>query len=204
MTKPTANRVDLDLAEVDNPHASYAQTLHDEQRGIERPGKITVPVNLRTQLGGFAKFHGTKLQNEAVRRFKAIYEAAQIGGARACDPSVEPVDGGGVRQDGSLIFGADARRAYSGVVKMLGRDDLARLEIVVVGEKGPTAYTVWRTGNRRPNAALLAKHKHELLIIVLRLAHHWKIAGSVDGRKKMAAWSDGTQALPPSKIDGAA
>lgn len=200
MSKPP-NRIDLGLAEVDNPHASYAQTLHDEQQGGERPGKIIVPVNLRTQLGGFAKFHGTELQNQTVRRFKAIYEAAQIGGARACDPSVEPVDGGGIRQDGSLIYGADARRDYSAVTIVLGKDDLKRLEMVVVGEKGPTAYTAWRTGIAKPNARLLAQHKHELRIIVLKLAHHWKLAASVSGRREVATWTDGTVAKPPSQID---
>ncbi|MET3925958.1 hypothetical protein [Devosia sp. 2618] len=201
MSKPLTKRVDLGFAEVDNPHASYAQTLHDEQSGVERPGKIIVPVNLRTQLGGFAKFAGTELQNETVRRFKTIFEGAQIGGARACDPSVEPVDGGGVRQDGSQIFGADARQAYSAVSTLLGKDDTKRLEMVAIGEKGPTQYAAWRTGNAKPNARLVAKHKHELRIIVLRLAHHWKMAATVDGRRESAAWSDGTTARTPSALD---
>ena len=194
----------LGVAEVDNPHASYAQTVHDEEQGIERPGKITVPVNLRTTLGGFAKFRGTALQNETVKRFRSVFEASQVGGARACDPSVEPVDGGGVRADSVYMIGADARATYSAAKRALGQDDIKRLEYVAIGENGPTSYTRWRSGNKRPNARLVSKFTLELRIIVLKLAHHWKIAGSVEGRKQPAAWSDGTQPLTPSELDGAA
>jgi hypothetical protein len=195
----------IGTAEFDNPHTTYAQTLYDEERGIERPGKIVVPVNLRTMLGGFASFRGTDLQNETVKRFRSIFEGAQIGGARACDPSIEPVDGGGVRQESASIIGADARRKYAAAKHALGSTDLKRLEFVVIGESGPTAYARWRTGNRRPNSRVVSKAMVEMRVIVLKLAKHWELAGSVKGRRAPAAWTDGSELKTPSQLlDGAA
>jgi len=198
------NDIILGTAEVDNPHSSYAQTLHDEERDVARPGKIIVPVNLRTTLGGFARFHGTQLQNEAVKRFRNVFEAAQIGGARACDPAVERVDGGGNRQDNASAIGADARAEYSAILRALGRVDLKRLEFVTIWENGPTAYARWRTGNPRPNSRIVSKATVEMRVIVLRLAKYFDLAGSVKGSSASQSWSDGSRAKTPSQLDDVA
>ncbi len=200
MSKHTMKR-DLRVEEVDNPLTTYAQTVYDEERGVARPGKINVVVNQRTTLGGFVNFRGTPLQNQTVKRFKAIFEAAQIGGARACDPAREPVDGGGVRQEAVTAFGADARRQYGEVRKFLGPLDTARLEYVVIGEWGPTAYAKWRSGAKKANSRQISAYTLELRVIVLRLAKFWNLAGSVNGSRKGREWSDGTRAKLPSALD---
>lgn len=193
--------MDMKRELVDNPLTTYAQTLHDEQEGERHPGKIWVDRNMATIIGGFVRFYGTPLQNETVKRFKDIYETAQVGGGRACDPSVEPVDGGGVNPEAVAAVGADARLALGRVRTHLGRVDFQRLEMVAIGGKGPTPYAVWRTGIRKPNARTISQAKVEVRIIVLKLALFWDMAGTVKGRKEMGSWHDGSEYTMPSALD---
>lgn len=181
------------IAWVKNPHTTPAQVMHEEEMGVERPGQMPVGKNLTTALGGFARFYGTELQNKVVQRFITVYERAQLGGARACDPQVEPVDGGGLNPEHTALLGIDARRALGKVQDHLGRVDFKRLELVTIGGKGPTSYATWRTGARKPNARVISQMKVEVRTIVLKLAILWGEAGSVAGRKDLAAWDDGSE-----------
>lgn len=144
---------------------------------------------------GFARFKGTQLQNEAVKRFRNVFEAAQIGGARACDPAVERVDGGGNRQDNASAIGGDARAEYSAILRALGRVDLKRLEFVTIWENGPTAYARWRTGNQGPTPASFPRPRSRCgdradAVEVFRPSR----VG--EGSSASQSWSDGHQPTP--------
>jgi hypothetical protein len=187
---------------MDNPLATYAQTLHDEQEGRgSLAGKAYVARNLTSIIGGFSRFNGTELQNAAAKRFRDMCEAAQIGGGRACDPSVEPVDGGGVNPEAVFEIGADARREWTAVRKHIGGPDFKRLEFVIMGDRGPTAYARWSLRLAKPNSRAVSKAMVEVRTILLKLALFWNLAGSVSGRKEMAAWGDGTAYKMPSDLD---
>lgn len=141
---------------VDNPLTTWAQFLHEVATDTPHAGRIRANVDRRVLLGGFCRFHGTEAQEKAAARFKDIFERAQVGGAKAVDPSREPVDGGGINPESVIEMGADARRAYNTIFNALGRQTMQRLEFVVIGDKGPTAYARWRYRNNKPNGRIVA------------------------------------------------
>lgn len=147
---------------VDNPLTTYAQTIYEMERGYVSPGKIVVQKNLTTTLGGFARFHGNEAQNEAVKQFRSLYERAQLGGAKAVDPSKEPVDGGWINPEAIFEIGADARRSWAELSSYLGRVDTQRMHFVVVLERGPTAYARWRFNDHSRDGGLIAKGQVEI------------------------------------------
>jgi hypothetical protein len=153
-------------ARIPSPLTSWAQFLHEIEQGIPDPGLQKAQVNRTTLLGGFARFHGTESQNEAVARFKKLWEASQIGGARAIDPSVEPVDGGWLNPEATFDIGVDARIEYTELVEYLKRVDTQRLHFVVIGGWGPTSYAKWRYSVRVPNA----RHVQQGQVEVRRIA----------------------------------
>jgi hypothetical protein len=155
---------------VDNPLSTFAQFLHELESGKLDAGLQRVEVNQTTLLGGFARFHGTEAQNEACARFKKLWEASQIGGARAIDPSVEPVDGGWCNPEAVFEVGADARKEYHRLVGYLDRMELRRLHFVVVGEWGPTSYARWRYSERNPDGRTIAKGQVEIRRIADKVA----------------------------------
>jgi hypothetical protein len=95
----------------DNPLATWSQFLHEMDSGHANAGRIAVKRNLTTLCGGFALFHGDDAQRRAAARFRSLYEQAQIGGAKAVNPAIEHVDGGGINPEATFERGADARRA---------------------------------------------------------------------------------------------
>lgn len=165
---------DIRNERVDNPHTTYAQFLHELREGKPDAGAVFVPRNMRTLLGGFCRFYGNQAQNEAAARFKSLYERAQLGGARAVDPAIEPVDGGGINPEAIFETGADARRAYDAIVpNALNRVELRRLEFVVIGEWGPTPYARWRGFGIDGRG--VSRAKVEVRDIVDKLAVHWRL-----------------------------
>jgi|SRR6185312_6408262 len=177
-----AATIDLERQDVliDNPLTTYAQTLHEAQQGSMSAGKIKATINLRTLMGGFARFgqHG-KLPPahlcEAAKKFKSTWEAAQLGGAKAMDPAKEAVDGGR-GSFGSLDSGIDARQEMIRVRELLGPVDMRRLEYVLIREAGPTGYGQWRAslGGPAVKGESLKRYKREVWAIVDRLAVHWR------------------------------
>lgn len=157
----------------DNPLATWSQFLHEMDTKAANAGKITVQRNLTTLCGGFALFRGDKAQRQAAARFKSLYEQSQIGGARAVDPSIEPVDGGGVNPELAFERGADARRAFIAMQEHLGRVDFRRVEFVVIRDNGPTAYARFRTGQQPNHGRITAKYQVEMRGIMDRLAKLW-------------------------------
>lgn len=147
---------------VDNPLTTYAQTIYEIEQGYVAPGKIVVQRNLTTTLGGFARFHGNKAQNEAVARFRSLHDRAQLGGAKAVDPSKEPVDGGWINPEAILEIGVDARRSWADLSSYLGRVDTQRMHFVAVLERGPTAYARWRFNDHSRDGGLIAKGQVEI------------------------------------------
>jgi hypothetical protein len=163
---------DIVTKRLDNPLSSWSQFLWELDSGVRHAGKIEVLVNTRVLLGGFCRFHGTEAQQMACARFKSLYERAQLGGARAVDPSLEPVDGGWTNPEAVFESGASARKELIAVQDLLGPIDYARIEFVVIRERGPTPYAKWRGFGIDGRAC--AKAKVEVRGIVDRLAVHWR------------------------------
>lgn len=163
---------DIQDARVDSPLLTWAQFLHELEQGRPYAGKQIVSMNMRTVLGGFCRFHGTEAQQKACARLKSLYERSQVGGAKAVDPSLEPVDGGGINPEANIEIGADARREYIAIRNLLGKQDLDRIEFVVIRERGPTPYAKWRgygDGGRGVSRGMV-----EVRDIADRLAEHWQ------------------------------
>lgn len=161
-----------DIQEVwmDSPNTSWAQYLHELESGLAHAGRERVRLDRRELMGGFCRFHGTEAQEKAAARFKVIHERSQVGGAKAVDPGKEPVDGGGINPESVIELGADARREYNRLFNAIGRQDMIRLEFVVIGDHGPTAYARWRYRNPRPNARVVGDGAVEMRRLVEEVA----------------------------------
>ncbi|RYY67731.1 MAG: hypothetical protein EOO12_00295 [Chitinophagaceae bacterium] len=155
---------------VDNPLTTWAQFVHEIATDAPHPGRSRAIVDRRVLLGGFCRFHGTEAQEQAAARFKAIYERSQVGGAKAVDPSRENVDGGGINPESVIEIGADARRLYNMLFNALGRQTMQRLEFVVIGDKGPTAYARWRYRMAQPDGRTVGQGSVEMRGIVEEVA----------------------------------
>jgi hypothetical protein len=161
---------DIQEAWVDSPQTSWAQYLYELEQGTPYAGRQRAMVDRRSLMGGFCRFHGTEAQEQAASRFKSIYERAQLGGAKAVDPSRETVDGGGVNPESVIEIGADARTAYNRMFVALGRQTMERLEFVIVGDKGPTAYARWRYRMPQPDGRTVGQGSVEVRGIVEQVA----------------------------------
>lgn len=170
---------DIQEAWVDAPLTTWAQYLHEVESGSPRAGRERVQVDRRTLLGGFCRFHGTQAQEQAAARFKAIYERSQVGGAKAVDPSREPVDGGGINPESVIEIGADARRAYNEMVAGFGKTAMRQLEFVIIGDKGPTAYARWMNHGRQQSGQVVGRCAADFRRLVEHLSVHLKLQNRV-------------------------
>jgi hypothetical protein len=152
------------------PLTTYAQFVAELAEGRADAGVVRAPVNLTSIMGGFHRFYGTEAQQRACSRYRQLWDASQVGGARAVDPSREPVDGGWLNPEAVFEIGADARKLYGRLTEHLGRIDTKRLHFVVVGEWGPTPYAKWRYGVRTPNNRHVADAKVEVREIAEKAA----------------------------------
>lgn len=172
MTKPNSFRL------VQDPSMSDAEFYHQRSIKPDSPhvGLVVAPFNFQTYIGGFHRFGGDEFQIAAAAKFKRLHELSQIGGARACDPEKEPVDGGGINPEAAFQIGADARKEFIAMQDFLGRAMFRRFEYVVIGGKGPTAYVRYITGIQKPNARLVSRGKVEVRRIANNLAVHFGLA----------------------------
>jgi hypothetical protein len=166
---------DIREAWVDAPLASWAQFLHEMERGVPHAGRERAMVDRRTLMGGFCRFHGTEAQEKAAAKFKAIYERSQVGGAKAVDPSKEAVDGGGINPESVIEIGSDARRAYNEMHLKFGRQFMMHIEFVVVGDHGPTAYARWLHRGRVQSGQETGRCAVEFRRMMEQLAVHLKL-----------------------------
>lgn len=155
---------------VDAPLTTWAQYIHELESGSPRAGRERAQVDRRTLMGGFCRFHGTQAQEQAAARFKAIYERAQVGGGKAVDPSREPVDGGGINPESVIEIGADARSEYNRLFNLFGASDMRRLEYVIIGEHGPTAYARWLSRGKPVSGQVVGRMQVEFRRLVDALA----------------------------------
>lgn len=161
---------DIQEAWVSAPLQTWAGFLHQLDTNAPNPGRERAMVDRRSLMGGFCRFHGTEAQEQAAARFKAIFERSQVGGAKAVDPSRENVDGGGINPESVIEIGADARRLYNHIFAALGRQAMQRLEFVVVGDKGPTAYARWRYRMAQPDGRTVGQGSVEVRGILEEVA----------------------------------
>lgn len=185
---------------VDNPHTTYAQFRAELEQGVPDAGVRRANVNLTTLMGGFHRFYGTEAQQRACSRYRALWEASQVGGARAVDPSREPVDGGWANPELVFEIGADARTQYAALVEYLGRTLVARLHFVVVGEWGPTPYAKWRYGVRQPNHRHVADAKVEVRQIADLVADFLSLQGTAPNHASMRGEGDQPTEIEQERI----
>lgn len=160
---------------VDAPLSSWSQFIYELESGIPHAGREQVRRDMRSLLGGFCRFHGSQAQNEAAAKFKAIYERSQVGGAKAVDPSKEPVDGGGINPESVIEIGADARRAYNEMHVKFGRQFLMHIEFVVIGDHGPTAYARWVNRGKMQSGQVTGRCAAEFRRMMEQLSVHLKL-----------------------------
>lgn len=161
---------DIQEAWVQAPLKTWAQFVHELDAGSPTAGRERVMRNRTEMMGGACRFNCTPSQEEAATRFRAIYERSQVGGAKAVDPSREAVDGGGINPESVIEIGADARSAYNRLFTALGKQVMQRLEFVVIGEHGPTAYARWRYRNNKPNGRIVADGMVEIRGVLEQVA----------------------------------
>ena len=175
---------------IDNPLTTYAQFKADLEAGKMDAGVQRANVNMVTLIGGFVRFYGNEAEQRASARYRSLWEGSQLGGARAVDPSREPVDGGWANPEAVFEIGADARDQYDTLKRGLGLMDTKRLHFVVVGEWGPTPYAKWRYGVRQPNAKAVSMAKVEVRGIAARAAELLNLQGRTADRVPMRREGD--------------
>jgi len=184
---------------VDNPLMTDAEHIAQRRRAeakgksgdeIRKIGKERVLRNMQTYIGAFGKFKGTDAQVKAAAKFKALHDRSQIGGGKACDPSIEPVDGGGVNSEAMFEIGADARSLWISTTIWLGRQDFDRFYSVIIGELGPTAYAQRRSGEIVPDGRTVNRHSEEIRDIAERLAVRWGYSGKPPQSSHVQGWRD--------------
>jgi hypothetical protein len=185
---------------VDSPTTGYAQFVAEIQsEGAAYAGKIAVQVNKRELIGGYCRFGGTASEERACARYRSVWEASQVGGARAVDPSREPVDGGWLNPEAVFETGADARKLYGRIVDHLGRVDLGKLHFVVVGEWGPTPYAKHFFKQRHPDGKAVSQAKVEVRRIAAKLAAFLDLVTEGQG-SKVRADGDAPHQIDPALI----
>lgn len=179
------------------PLTTYAQFVADLAEGKPDAGVVYAQVNLKTIMGGFVRFYGNEAEQAACARYRALWDASQVGGSRAVDPSREAVDGGWANPEAVFEVGADARRLYAELTQYLGRVNTASLHFVVVGEWGPTSYARWRFGVRHPNSTHVSRGKAQVRSIAQAAAEFLQLSGVVRGSAKIRVAGD-----PPGVFTG--
>lgn len=139
------------------PLTTYAQFMAEVAEGRPDAGVQRAMVNLNTVMGGFSRFRGTEAEGKACARFLMLHERSQVGGARAVDPSLEPVDGGWRNPEAVFEIGADARREWIRLTNFLGKLATHKLSFVIVGGNGPTPYAKHFYRVRKPNAVQVSR-----------------------------------------------
>jgi hypothetical protein len=168
------------------PLTTYAQFVHELQTASPYAGVVKAPVNMTTLVGaahrffGNPKAEGREARLEACRIFRNTYEASQVGGARAVDPSVEPVDGGGVNPDAAFERGADARRQWDRILDAMTRMEMKQLHFVIIAEWGPTSYARHFYGVHKANAQQISKGMVEFRRTVDKLAKALRLQNRVE------------------------
>jgi hypothetical protein len=186
---------------VDNPLMTDAEHIAQRRRAeakgksadeLRKIGKEKVLRNMQTYIGAFGRYHGTEAQIKAAAKFKSLHDRAQIGGGKACDPSVEPVDGGGVNSEAMFEIGADARSLWISTTIWLGRQDFDRFYSVIIAELGPTAYAKRRSGEIVPDGRTINLYTEEVRDIAERLAVRWGYSGKPPSSSPVQGWRDET------------
>lgn len=132
-------------------------------------GMTAVQVNLSETIGGLARLDHNDAQEAAAQRFKAIWEAALIGGAKAVDYAAVKVDTSGPRGDAVVEAGIHARMRYQDAVKFLGIIRSNLVERVVVHD-----VPISRIAGKGSRAR--AKTTADLLSALDDLAKHFSLA----------------------------
>lgn len=195
-TITAANSRDIEEVLVDNPLMTDAEFLDQrrkaEARGkspneVRKVGKEKVLRNMTAYIGAFGKFKGTEAQIRAAAMFKSLHDRSQLGAGRACDLSIEPVDGGGINPEAIFEIGADARRKWIDTTIWLGQQDFDRFHCVVIGETPPTAYARRRSGEIVPDGRTINAYSEEVREIAQRLAIRWGYATSKGNQQREVA-----------------
>lgn len=173
MAKTEKTAPDMEHAWVDNPHTTYAQWVHEATEGRPDAGKTMVLRDKRTRMGAFHQYHATEAEERVAEQFKGLAERSKVGGSRAIDTTIEPVDGGWLNPELAFISGEEARRKMSAARTYLGDRDFAIFEAVCVKAWGPTRLAINVEKQPRPSARQIGKAKERVRGIARRLMAHW-------------------------------
>lgn len=163
------------VRKVPNPELDDERLDPRERARVAR--MIDAPLNVTTQVGGFARVKGrTKAQTEAVARYRQLWENSIIGGAKAIDYAQARVDTSMGPVTAVLDRGIDAREAYAQAVRCLGLIASRLLELVVCEGRSVREVTAMmgHRGDCRWQRELI---RRQLLEAADKLVEHFRIGG---------------------------
>lgn len=197
---------------VDNPLVTTAELEAQRERAEEMQasdrradgrripaGKIEVSVNMALLIGGLSRVKGLdEAERLAAARYRALFEGAMIGGARALDYGAVRVDTSGPSAGAAFETGEDARRAYSMAAQRLGMVASRLVEQVVCHNMSLRA--VARSAGEGEGAAARERVTERLLSAVDLLADHFGYTGSAPQRTPMRR--DGERPAMAMPVEG--
>lgn len=170
---------------VDAPLMTDAEFLHQKEKNpdFENVGKSKARFSMDEYIGGFSRYPNREAHHEmAAARFLSLYERGQIGGARATDYSAPYVDTSGPSQDGSLVAGDEARRAYRAMKLAIGDAAEKLLERVIVGRVSARTIAAQRAGGESVTGRLVSMIAQEVKDALEAAAQHFEF-GQTAGHK---------------------
>lgn len=143
---------------------------------FEPTRKITVARNMTAPVDTLRRRRELDAaQVLACDRFRYLYDAARIGGARAVDYTREPVDGGTLAQPLSVeVMRANAELATISRVPGVGKEGFALL-VRIIGEERGLLDVARQWGGNRDARRVVGYVRLRFLEAVRALVDHWSI-----------------------------
>lgn len=134
----------------------------------------------------------------ACEKFRAIYDAARIGGARAIDYTKEPVDGGRIAQPLSVkAMAANAELAKIARVPGVGKDGFTLLVRIIGEERGLTSVAQQWAGSSGDARRVAGYVRLRFLEAVRALVSFW--GATATGKRSPILASDETVTGPTTE-----
>lgn len=147
-------------------------------------GMIEADVNLTTMIGGLARIRGrSEAQTLAAARFRALFDRAQVGAARAIDYEAVRVDVSGASDSTVFEIGDQARRGYIAAVQRLGMLHSNLLEKVVCYDV--SLRDIARGLGEGEGGSARERTKRRVLVAIDVLVEHFGYVGSAPATTRM-------------------
>ena len=174
---------------VDNPYLTNG-LRENIPEGESEAMLITASKNLEITIGGLARIVDRSVeQTLAAAKLRMLYEASQIGGAKAQDYSAVKVDTSGMSQEAIAEMGARARQQYADAVQAIGMVKSSIVERVIIHDVSlrelASSLGFGDSGGARKKA------KHQLFDSLNSLVDHFGLLAGAGAKPKLRQWSDG-------------